>query len=275
MKYVSIIATSILYVFFMIDKGYLIIDTDYFTIVMGFSVLILALSYYIIEDTIVKKNSDFNKILYPLIFIMWIFFVVAMVLAKPEIIVGGATVVLVIVTGYNIHQTQINAEKMRGEEIKPKINIFIRETEHDQSIVDLIIENYGNGVAKDIRFNISDPEDTKILGNIKELGYFQTGINNLSPKKELRIERFYLNSYLYNINTLMESKNFYSEEFNQEKYFLLKILVIYYDMDKKEKTDTFEIQFNYLNYLKKHIAKTNAIYHPFTAPIDTSPPTDP
>jgi flagellar basal body-associated protein FliL len=69
------------------------------------------------------------------------------------------TIILVAITAYYAWQTKRNVqllEKTEEETRRPHIAVYITQREEWFNIIDLIIGNYGSGIARDILFKIDN-----------------------------------------------------------------------------------------------------------------------
>jgi hypothetical protein len=98
------------------------------------------------------------------------------------------------------------AQKQLKFQNEPIISLMIKENDDQVQIIDLIIENVGNGVARNIRFEISPPGFTTLSGDpIAKLYFFQRGIQILPPKQKVPI---HLVNFAQKIREIRERHNF-------------------------------------------------------------------
>jgi hypothetical protein len=103
------------------------------------------------------------------------------------------TTVLVIVTGVYAFHTAKTAKSMeRTEEMqtRPQLAIFLEQREDNLSLVNLVIANYGNGLARNIEFSAIGKNIVLDLAReektIKTFRVIKNGIKTLGPKQEYR-----------------------------------------------------------------------------------------
>lgn len=81
-----------------------------------------------------------------------------------------STFVLVLITGYYAWQTKRNIDVVRELEEKrnrPRLSMFLQQRDDWLNWVNLIITNYGNDLARNIKFKIN--EDIKLWRNDRTL----------------------------------------------------------------------------------------------------------
>ncbi len=139
------------------------------------------------------------------------------------IIQGLFTLALIFITAYYAWQTKRtvnvmnNAEKERN---RPRISVYLKQSDEWVNFVYLVISNHGNSIVKNIKFYLKDDFKLTLSNrNLSDVRQFKEGIKNLTPGRELVIPVFNL------VN------NF--EEFKKAN---IKISIKYFD--------TFEQQFN-------------------------------
>jgi len=145
-----------------------------------------------------------------------------------------ATVILVLVTFYYAWQVRHTVKIMRNSEEqrnRPRIVIFIEQRENWLNLVDLVISNYGNDLAREVKFSIS--EDISLIDKDKklsQLGIIKNGIKDLPPQRTLKMPLVILTDRLEELRKID-----------------LKITVSYTDSIKsKNFSETFSVDFNSL-----------------------------
>ena len=104
-------------------------------------------------------------------------------------IVAISTIIYVFLTYKLAEQTRLSREFF----LESHIIAYITNSEASSGIVNLVIENIGKGVAKNVKFEIiKDVESTKIT-NLKDLGIFKNGIKYLPPDRRLKFTLTTLN----------------------------------------------------------------------------------
>jgi hypothetical protein len=155
-----------------------------------------------------------------------------------NIIVGGSTIVLVLVTALNLLKIDEIFQKQRSLAIEPFIVVYVKEYSNNVTIIDLIIENVGQGVAKNVKITTNRPEFLTISGDsINQLPFFKYPIQVLGPKKESVI-------HFVNLAQMVEERrkpdnSFDIEELKRE--LSLKIYIKYENIDGATKSDEFNI----------------------------------
>lgn len=102
-----------------------------------------------------------------------------------------ATLTLVIITAYYAWQTKRNVqllEKAEKESHRPRVAIYIIQREEWLNLIDLVIGNYGSGVARDIKFGVDD--DLVLLDKeerLKDVEIINNGLPTLAPNQVIRI----------------------------------------------------------------------------------------
>lgn len=197
-----------LYLYMHMDQLGKIIDSFTISCVI---VIIFIISYIIINniiDCIYKDDPNDKQLIVLSLVIIYIFIYFSISEWKPELIVAGATLVLVIVTGYNISQSRkyakmsymaqneafkiqqeaLNALTKANEHlIKPIVNVYLKENNNKIEYQDLVIENNGQGIARNLKFTFS-PDIITLSGDpINKLHIFQKGIQILSPQQKYSI----------------------------------------------------------------------------------------
>lgn len=111
--------------------------------------------------------------------------IVAMLAQDSNIIVAGATIILVMITWLNVDIIKTSNEKIINLQSEPVISITLQENDVDIHIIDLIIENLGQGIAKNLQFEFV-PTGFITLSNypIEKLPLFQHGIPILGSKQK-------------------------------------------------------------------------------------------
>lgn len=122
---------------------------------------------------------------------LWIFcisVIIAVLIRDMNTIVASATLLLVIITAFSVKKTTDIAQKQLKFQIDPIVSMSIKENDSDVRIIDLVIENVGNGIAKNIQFDISPHGFITWSGDpLERLYFFQRGIQILPPKQKFVI----------------------------------------------------------------------------------------
>jgi hypothetical protein len=95
---------------------------------------------------------------------------------------------------HNLNEIAKNTERVLSltQQLKfqnePSISLMIKENENQVQIINLIIENVGNKIAKNIRFEVNPPGFITLSGDpITKLYIFQCGIPILPPRQKIII----------------------------------------------------------------------------------------
>lgn len=222
------------------------------------------------------KLTD-SLIIYYVAMTFWISAIISFITGESNVLVAGATIILVIVTGYNVSQTRefaiksneaqedgIKAQKKAlAFQTKPIINAYIKENSSDLTYLDLIIENVGQGLAHDLKFSFDRPEFRTLSGDeISKLFLFQNGIQNLSPNQKIKITIAHFPTIIenirkkYNYNDAEHPKEL-REALKNELHF--KMTVKFYDNDHNYDERDFIIDpclFWGLRYIGRSYTKT-------------------
>jgi hypothetical protein len=113
---------------------------------------------------------------------------------------------------HNLNEIAKNTERVTSltQQLKfqnePLISLMIKENENQVQIINLIIENVGNSIAKNVRFEINPPGFITLSGDpISKLYIFQSGIPILPPKQKITIP---LVNFAQKIHEIRERHNF-------------------------------------------------------------------
>jgi len=156
-----------------------------------------------------------------------------------------ATLLLVFITAYYAWQTRQTVQlmsKTEEENRRPRVAIFIEQRENSLNLIDLVIGNYGNGIARNIVFEIRG--DLTLFDkkqNLNTVEIIKNGLPILAPRQTIKIP---LLSLIGRLNDL-QKKN-------------LTILLEYNDHSSKNTyNDSYPIDFN---CLVEHQLGTPPIY---------------
>lgn len=147
---------------------------------------------------------------------------------------GLSTGALVLITAYYAWQTKQTVDLMRKSEkerLRPRIVVFLEQREEWLNLVDLVIANQGQGLAKEIIFELRG--DIKLISDNKKLSQLMIIKNGIKDFPSQKILKLPLVSLVGRLDEL-ENKN-------------LKIFVNYKDEGKiKNYSDTFALDFKSL-----------------------------
>ncbi|MFA5128665.1 MAG: hypothetical protein WC445_01710 [Patescibacteria group bacterium] len=102
-----------------------------------------------------------------------------------------ATLLLVVITAYYAWQTKRTVQlmsKTEEENRRPRIAVFIAQREDWLNLIELVIGNYGNGIARNISF-IVDGNLTLFneKENLNEIEIIKNGLPTLAPQQTIKI----------------------------------------------------------------------------------------
>lgn len=99
-------------------------------------------------------------------------------------VVAAATAVYAWLTAKLVAETR----RLRQVQTEPHIEVFYRPRDEWISLLDVVAKNIGNGPAYDLKFSweatISNKGSETLLGRLRELKGFSTGIAYLGPSQE-------------------------------------------------------------------------------------------
>lgn len=144
-----------------------------------------------------------------------------------SIILAIATVFYVFLT------TKLVSEniKIRRLQIDPKIVLDILMDENDPYFLNIIIENVGNGVALNLKFNVKSELNITKSKKISELGFIKNGLKTLSAKSKYKTMLIFI----------IDETNV--EIFNR----LIEIDIEYFDITGKKFIERTIIDLSYIN----------------------------
>lgn len=101
------------------------------------------------------------------------------------------TILLVVITAYYAWQTKRTVQlmsKTEEENRRPRIAIFIAQREDWLNLIELVIGNYGNGIARNISFKVDG--DLTLFNekeNLNEIEIIKNGLTTLVPQQTIKI----------------------------------------------------------------------------------------
>lgn len=173
-----------------------------------------------------------------IIFIGTIFF--AITFNDSNIASGGFTLILVIVTAYYASITNKITEKQWRDNKEPIVIAYLKENDSDIQIIDLIIENVGKGIAKNVKFVIHPPGFITLSGNsLEKLFFFKKGIQALPIQQKYVIHLMNLHDRIYEIKAKykIEDPHQWREKLKEELE--LKFYITYQDIDQEPKKSEY------------------------------------
>ena len=164
--------------------------------------------------------------------------VFAVTAQDSNIIVGGSTIVLVIVTTLNILKIDEIFRKQRILSIDPLVQIYAKENNLQVQVIDLIIENVGSGIAKNLRITVDNPAFITVSGDpIGRLHFFRNPIQILAPKQKYVI---HFTNFAERVNEhRLADGGFNVEEL--KRAFYLKFYLTYQNVDGDTKSGEFHV----------------------------------
>lgn len=124
-------------------------------------------------------------------------------------IVAFATIVYALLTRKLVTET----EKLRKVETEPNIAIFLQPKERYINLIDLVIENIGNGPAYEMFFRLN-PDFKRSNGQFLSSYPFMKMIKYLAPHQKIQ---FYLDSAIDVLNDPKREKRFNVTAFYQDR----------------------------------------------------------
>lgn len=170
-----------------------------------------------------------------------------------------STVLLAIYTWLLVRETR----KMRKEQIRPNISIFLKYAEVNPRIIFLVIENNGHGTAYDLKFNIEkDLNDYGAgSGKIGQIGIFKNGMKHCPAGYS---NRFYLteiiNDYKGKMSEELIFKAHYNDAFNESIVEAFHICVNEISQNLRIDPDT------HIGQITKSLSKISDNLEKFTPP---------
>jgi len=99
------------------------------------------------------------------------------------LVVAAATVFYAILT----HRLVTETRRMREVQTEPAISIRLDPSEHDINFINLVVENLGQGPARDIRF-VARPDFNRSRGStLSQSGMFRHGLKYMAPGQRITI----------------------------------------------------------------------------------------
>jgi len=154
-------------------------------------IFLLIFTFCIIEW--VSNTKTIESGIYPAcIFIFGFSVIIAAILQDINVIVASATLLLVIITAFSVkkssdsvNSTNEIARKQLKLQNDPIVCMSLKENDVKIQIIDLIIENVGNGIAKNVRFEPNPYGFITMSGDaIGKLYFFRQGIQILAPRQK-------------------------------------------------------------------------------------------
>ena len=158
-----------------------------------------------------KRDMGINiLIIIAIIFIGTISF--AIIVNDSNVASGGFTLILVVVTAYYASITNKITEMRWRNDKEPIVIVYLKENDTNIQIIDLIIENVGKGIAKNVKFVIHPLGFITLSGDsLEKLFFFQKGIQALPIQQKYVIHLMNLYDRIYEIKEKynIESQNIF------------------------------------------------------------------
>lgn len=110
--------------------------------------------------------------------------ILALVLKDFSPIEAVGAIVLAVIATFTVKKTTDISLRQMELEHEPLISLSIKENDTRIQVIDLIIENLGNGLAKNIQFEVDPPGFITLSGDLlEELYFFKRGLQFLPPRQ--------------------------------------------------------------------------------------------
>lgn len=146
-----------------------------------------------------------------------------------SLVFSGVVAISTVVYAVLTYQLTSETRKMREAQTEPKISISIQHREEYIKLLDMIVENIGQGPAYGVKFEV-DPDFEIVKGYfLSQLGFVKNGVAYFAPKQKIEF-------FLTNI----------AEGFNDKVNIEIKIKVTYSSKTGKRYEDEYIISFKEL-----------------------------
>ena len=198
------------------------------------------LSYWMLFEN-KKRDMGVNiLIIVAIIFIGTISF--AIIIKDSNVASGGFTLILVVVTAYYASITNKINEKQWKNNKEPIVIVYLKENDTNVQIIDMIIENVGQGIAKNVKFIIHPLGYSTLSGDsLEKLFFFQNGLQALPVKQKNVIHLMNLHDRIYEIKEKYKIKDPHQWREKLKKELELKIYITYQDIDGEPKKSEYII----------------------------------
>jgi hypothetical protein len=161
---------------------------------LGVIILVVCISKKYLTRNNIGKYLPFHFYL----ILLTIFFIIlyAIISGNKDLTQMGILIATIIYAGITYSLTKFTkdlaetTEKATKLQNQPFMTANLRENDIDFHYIDLIIENIGQGIAKNILFNLESPETlivpSKYHHKIEEMEIFNRGIQSLGPHQNIR-----------------------------------------------------------------------------------------
>ena len=120
-------------------------------------------------------------------------------------VVAAATVFYAVLTRRLVSETQ----RMRLAQTEPLVSIRIESSEISISLINLVVENLGPGLAYDVRLSVTPDFEMRNKEHLSELGLFRHGIRHLAPHQRISL---YLTNVIGQIDEIQKADTRYRFE---------------------------------------------------------------
>ncbi|MHB8164803.1 MAG: hypothetical protein ACYDDV_10775 [Methanoregula sp.] len=213
----------------------------YIISILTFMSIALGVLFYWMVFENKKRDMGINVlIISSIIFIGTIAF--AIIFNDSNVATGGFTLILVVVTAHFTSITNKITEKQWKNDKEPIVIAYLKENEINTQIVDLIIENVGKGIAKNVKFVIHPTGYITLSGDpLEKLFFFQKGIQALSVQQKYVIHLINLHDRIYEVKekNKIEDPRQWREKLKEELE--LKFYITYQDIDNEPKKGKYVV----------------------------------
>ncbi len=200
LQLIDIILLSYLFYFFMKFPNWMIYQIGtVFTTILLFAMAVLAIYFiYSLINNVFKLKGEDNIVVLSSALFIWLSFLYSAISGKTDAVMAGATIILVIVTGYNISQTRKYSQQnidILKEQIEPNVvaDFIIERNNTDHLIISL--KNIGKGIAKSVKFQF-EPANITGYNNNPHLIPESAEIRHFLPDMERVIANINISNYI-------------------------------------------------------------------------------
>jgi len=180
---------------------------SYYSIAFVIASLFFVFTFILYSIELMYVANTFDYLIYfACIWGFGISIFIATIIRDINVIVASATTLLVVITAYSVKKTTDIANRQLKLQNDPIISLSIKENEKIVQIIDLVIENVGNGIAKNIKFEVIPHGFITLSGDtLEKLFFFQHGIQILPSKQKYIV---HLVNFAEKILKIRETYNF-------------------------------------------------------------------
>jgi hypothetical protein len=212
-------------------------------VIFLFTLMVISLSVLFYWAAFENKKQDMGiniLIVSAIIFFGTIAF--SIIFNDSNIATGGFTLILVVVTAHFTSITNKITEKQWKNDKEPIVIVYLKENEINIQIIDLVIENVGRGIAKNVKFIIHPLGFITLSGDpLEKLFFFQKGIQALPIHQKYVIHLMNLYTRIYEIKEKykIEDPHQWREKLKEELE--LKFYITYQDIDREPKKGEYTL----------------------------------